>query len=449
MQKIPTEQIPVYQHDPNQVNGKIYVRLTQGFYQNLRRLISGSLMLMFFATTWINLNGEQIVLFDFYSRRIHLFGLMLSPEDLWLLAGFMIIGAVLLFAMAMAYSRIWCGFACPQSIWTWVFIRIEELVEGSRNHRIKQDHQRLYGSRLLRRLLKHGLWLLFAAATAVTFISYFVPVREISADIFSLRLSLDMIGWITIFTLLTYINAGLVREKVCLHMCPYARFQSVMFDEDTRTISYDRNRGEPRTAGKSGGDCVDCHLCVHVCPTGIDIRNGLQADCIACGACIDICDQVMTKLQRPTGLIRFISANHEAGKASPLIRPRLIGYFGGISLVCAGLVWGFVSRDHLLIDISRDRQHLYQINVHGEVCNDYRVTIENIAVSDTHFTIQAEGPLSLEGPVAIQLPQGQRDEYLYRSCAGKNSTLLPHQMVFRVQSHSGEWLAETTFIAPR
>ncbi len=207
------QQIPVHQHDPKQVDGKIYVRLTEGHYQRIRRAISGSLMLMFFLTAWINLDGQQIVLFDFFSRRLHLFGMLLSPKDIYLLAGFMIIGAILLFALASAYSRVWCGFACPQSIWTWVFIRIETITEGRRNNRIKDDKKGWNPGKLTRRIAKHSLWALFATLTSMTFIGYFVPIREIASDIISLNLSLEMFSWILIFALLTYVNAGLVREK--------------------------------------------------------------------------------------------------------------------------------------------------------------------------------------------------------------------------------------------
>jgi len=463
------QQIPVHQHNPKQVNGTIYVRLTRGFFQNLRRLISGSLILMFFATAWINLDGEQIVLFDFYGRRIHLFGLKLSPQDLFLLAGFMIIGAVSLFAMAMAYSRIWCGFACPQSIWTWIFIRIETLVEGSRNNRIKRDKQRLKPANLLRRILKHSLWTLVAAATSITFIGYFVPVREIASDVISLNLSLEMFSWILIFTLLTYINAGLTREKVCLHMCPYARFQSVMFDEDTRTVSYDLTRGEPRLSSvktgsakeSSDGDCVDCKLCVHVCPTGIDIRDGLQADCIACGACIDVCDEVMDKLSKPRGLIRFISANTEQNKPSPVLRPRLVGYLVAILATFGYLIWEFNDRDQLLIEVLKDRQNIYRITGEGQVCNDYMLIAENLSLDSTGFTVALNQRsaqtvhFTLEGPGYLKLDQGKRNVFNYRVCAApsaigleteQRSTSEALQFVLATNGHF--WRQQSSFIFP-
>ena len=480
MQQIPAKQIPVQIHNPGQKNGKIYVRLTSGLFQNLRRLISGSMMLMFFGTAWINLDGHQIVLFDFFSRRIHLFGLQLSPQDLFLLAGFMIVGAVLLFAMAMAYSRIWCGFACPQSIWSWIFIRIEDMTEGSRNKRIKRDMQGLNSGNLLRRIIKHSLWLVVATATAITFIGYFVPIREIATDVLNAEMSLEMFSWILIFALLTYVNAGLTREKVCLHMCPYARFQSVMFDEDTRVVSYNSDRGEPRakpgakpgtqsstTASTStrtksftttetiaetkSGDCVDCHLCVHVCPTGIDIRHGLQADCIACGACIDVCDQVMTKLKRPTGLIRFISANQEAGNKSALLRPRLIGYFAAILLISGYLGWEFSQREALIVDISKDRQFLYQHNSQGQLCNDYQMIIENLAIISDTLNISVEDKrFILFGSDKIKTKQGQREEYRYRICTEQATGLPPRtDLQFLISNAEKTWRAQSTFIAPR
>ncbi len=447
------QKIPVYEYDPHQKSGKIYVRLTEGLFQNLRRLISGSLMLMFFATAWINFDGQQIVLFDFFNRRIHLFGLLLSPKDLFLLAGMMIFGATLLFAMAMAYSRVWCGFACPQSIWTWVFIRIEDLTEGSRNNRIKADRN-MRGMNLARRILKHILWLLFATLTAVTFIGYFTPIREIATDIMQLNVSAELAGWIIIFALLTYVNAGLTREKVCLHMCPYSRFQSVMFDEDTRTVSYDATRGEPRrterkeSAAEGRGDCIDCKLCIHVCPTGIDIREGLQADCLACGACIDVCDQVMIKTKKPTGLIRFKSANAEAGQASAVWRPRLAGYMTVMTAMAVGLGWGFMDRDAVLIDISRDRQNLYQVDNRGLICNDYQLAVENVYLDQQALSIAvADTQYSLSGPQQIQLPLGQRGEYQLRVCRQDDANPSP-AVQFMISSSDQKWLADTTFIDP-
>lgn len=461
------QKIPVHQHDPNQVNGKIYVRLTQGFFQNLRRLISGSLMLMFFGTVWINLNDQQIVLFDFFGRRIHLFGLQLSPQDLFLLAGFMIIGAVLLFAMAMAYSRIWCGFACPQSIWSWLFIRIETLTEGNRNKRIKLDQGKFSLELMARRALKHLLWVLLATLTAITFIGYFVPIREIATDILNLQLSLEMFSWILIFALLTYINAGLTREKVCLHMCPYSRFQSVMFDEDTRVVSYDKNRGEPRSpsikakTAQQSGDCVDCNLCVHVCPTGIDIRQGLQADCIACGACIDACDIVMKKLGRKTGLIRFISAHAEQGKASPLLRPRLIGYLGAIALVSVYLGWEFNNRDQLLIEVLRDRQNIYRITEAGHICNDYRMIVENVALNTPDretvglkLNLKQKKQYSLQGPELIDLGQGERSEFNLQVCDNSREGKAADQpgsepLQFRLSANGEVWSQTSSFLYPQ
>ncbi len=450
------QQIPVHQHDPKQVDGKIYVRLTEGHYQRIRRAISGTLMLMFFLTAWINLDGQQIVLFDFFSRRLHLFGMLLSPKDIYLLAGFMIVGAILLFALASAYSRVWCGFACPQSIWTWVFIRIETLTEGRRNNRIKDDQKGWNPSKLSRRIAKHSLWALFATLTSMTFIGYFVPIREIASDIISLNLSLEMFSWILIFALLTYVNAGLVREKVCAHMCPYARFQSVMFDPDTRNISYDVERGEPRHKNRSssneGGDCIDCKLCVHVCPTGIDIRQGLQSDCISCGACIDACDDVMTRIRRPTGLIRFISENQEQGKASPVLRPRIYAYIASIVLISGYLAWAFANKEALIMDVLRDRQTLYVTNGAGEICNEYHLIIENVSVAATDFSLALDNSLlRLEGKSSLNLQPGQRNELNYRVCAphDTDTALIPRQINFTAASSDSQWQQLSSFIMPQ
>ncbi|MFG1490603.1 cytochrome c oxidase accessory protein CcoG, partial [Oceanospirillum sp. HFRX-1_2] len=355
---------------------KFYVRLTEGRFQNWRRLVSGPLIIAFFLLAWLQWDGQPLLLFSFEERRIYLFGGQLSWHDLPLMAGLMIAGACLLFFMAVGWGRVWCGFACPQSIWTWLFIRIEQMTEGKASLRAKNDRLPLTGKRLLRRLAKHGLWLAFSFLTALTFTGYFLPVQELFTGFFTLDLSLAVWGWLISMAALTYVNAGLVREKICLHACPYSRFQGVMFDQHTRTVSYDDGRGEPRRLrGKNGqvdmipvqnlavapvqkrvandssmpviknsaGDCVDCTICVQVCPVGIDIRDGLQAACIDCGACIDACDQVMDKVGKPRGLIRFASEVELSGSPvkQTLMRPKLAGYAVVMLLALGAVMLGF------------------------------------------------------------------------------------------------------------
>jgi cytochrome c oxidase accessory protein FixG len=324
--------------------------------------------------------------------------------------------------MAVLWGRIWCGFACPQSIWPWLFIRNEAWTEGSAHRRARAAGHPLRGGRLLRALCKHSLWLALAAATAITFTGYFVPVRTLLAQLWHLQAGADIWGWLLTMTALTYLNAGLVREKICLHACPYARIQAVMYDRHTRSVSYDAGRGEPRaswrTSDSSSGACVDCKLCVQVCPTGIDIRHGLQAACIDCGACIDACDGVMTRLQRPTGLIRFASAAALAGDREQRWRPRLLGYGAVLASTLAAVVWGFSGIDELQVDVRRDRSALFSQPNPRTVCNVYSVQVEGFSAGAERVQVRLEGAgsLRLRGPASLDLRGNDALWTPYRVC---------------------------------
>ena len=441
-------------------NGKFHVRLVEGLYQNLRRFISWPMILLFFGTVWLEINQQPAALFDFTNHRILLFGLDLSWYDLPALAGLLIAAASLLFFLAVGWGRVWCGFACPQSIWTWIFIRIEDFIEGSAAKRSKQAIKQLSGTLLLRRIIKHLLWFAFAVLTALTFTGYFVPIRELITDIATLELSAAALGWILIMALLTYFNAGLVREKVCLHMCPYSRFQGVMFDSRTYTVTYDASRGEPRAhlRGKSenSGDCVDCGMCVQVCPTGIDIRHGLQAACIDCGACIDACDFVMEKLQRPKGLIGFYSEQQlekaqRPSQAQPLLRPRLVGYLTVLLITLVGVSYSLSNRTLLLVEIERDRGQLYQ-RVNGLVCNNYRIKLEAFVdhLQQVDVSVSSHDPaiqLRLKGSESMRFSDNTAVTS-YRVCA--ESVDLPARSKIDFTFTQGDFqLSKTnTLIAP-
>ena len=441
MQKIPVQSI-----EPSSlVDNKIHVRLTEGFFQQCRRLISWPLLMVYFVLVWIQVDGQPWLLFDFSQRRIILFGTSLSWHDLPLLAGVMIAGTSLLFFMAVGWGRVWCGFACPQSIWTWVFIRIEQWTEGRANIRARHESLPLRGGILIRRISKHLLWVSFSIITAVTFTGYFIPIRELVADLWLWQAGASTLGWLTCMAALTYLNAGLVREKICLHACPYARFQGVMFDDQTRTVSYDKSRGEPRSnkrmADGSSGDCVDCGLCVQVCPTGIDIRNGLQA------ACIDCCDAVMEKIHRPKGLIRFCSEDQLAKRSSPLWRPRLVAYLLVLFSTSAAVVYGFSDKTELLVEIRRDRGQLFHQLDETTICNRYLFKIEsfNPELEEVQVTVSGLAAAKLEGVTTISAENfGQ---WLpYRICASTpltdNKALLIH-----FSSTNFSYQKSTTFLA--
>lgn len=405
---------------PSQTS-KIHVRLTEGRFQNLRRLISWPLLLAFFGLVWVQVDGQAWLLFDFTQRRIVVFGSYFSWQDLHIMTGMMIAGAALLFTLAMAWGRVWCGFACPQSIWTWLFLRIEHWVEGRAGVRARSDHLPLKGQRLLRRIIKHGLWLLLALVTGLTFTGYFVPIREMVMQLVTMEASLPLLTWLLCMTLLTYLNAGLVREQICLHACPYSRFQGVMMDDATRKVSYDRLRGEPRRSSENpnpaAAACIDCTLCVQVCPTGIDIRDGMQAACIDCGACIDACDQVMNKTAQPTGLIRFASEKALRGEASRLWRSKLVGYLLITLVALFATGYGFVSKKELTAEIRRERGELFRWLSDGQLCNFYHIKVEGFdpTLTQVQVTLLNQPELQLYGPEYLPL-DNRGDWVAYRIC---------------------------------
>lgn len=449
MQQIPIKTIP----NTTAVGGKIHVRLTSGFFQNLRRGISIPLLVMYFLLVWVQIDGHPWLLFDFAGQKIVLFSVTLSWHDLPLLAGIMIAGTCLLFFAAVAWGRVWCGFACPQSIWTWLFIRIETFVEGRANVRKRNEHQPLKSSLLIKRITKHLLWLVAAFLTALTFSGYFIPIRDLCHQLINFEASYTVIGWLVMMTTLTYLNAGLVREKVCFHMCPYSRFQGVMFDADTRTVSYDAARGEPRSnarnADDNSGDCVDCGLCVQVCPTGIDIRDGLQYECIDCGACIDACDAVMDKLDRPKRLIGFKSEHQLEKKPSKLLRPRFLGYGAVMLTAFIAVGYGFSTKDTLVFDVLRDRSTLSYTNSDGELCNSYLFKLRSVKQESTVVNISINAPTSfyLVGPKTITLSNDKQQGEIYQLCQRKDSVKYRQQILFMAESNDQKLTKQATFLA--
>lgn len=376
----------------------IYTRAFTGLYRNVRRVGGALLLFIYFATPWLTINGRQAVWWDLPSRKFYIFGATFWPQDFILLSGLLIVSAFGLFFMTVYAGRVWCGYSCPQSIWTWMFMACEQFTEGDRNQRIALDRAPMSLEKWTRKACKHGLWWVLALATALTFVGYFTPVRALVLDFFGARADAWAYVWVGLIMLATYGNAGWLREQVCIHMCPYARFQSVMFDKDTLVVSYDSQRGERRgprrkdaLRGDAGlGDCVDCTMCVQVCPTGIDIRDGLQIECISCAACVDACDNVMDKMNYPRGLISYTTEHRLTGQPGRTLRPRLLGYAAVLLTMIGMLAAAFAMRPLAALDVSKDRM-LYRENSAGRIENVYSLKLINKDQRDHTYLLAAGG----------------------------------------------------------
>jgi cytochrome c oxidase accessory protein FixG len=387
---------------------KIYPREIAGRYARLRSLSAWVLLGLFYIGPWLEWNQRQAVLFDLPARKFYVFGLVLWPQDFIFLTGLLVIAALTLFFVTALAGRLWCGYACPQTVWTEVFLWMERVTEGDRIDRIKLDRAPWSGRKLARKSAKQFLWVIFALWTGVTFVGYFTPIHTFLAEIGGFTVGPWEAFWSLFYGFATYGNAGYLREQVCKYMCPYARFQSAMFDRDTLIITYDAERGEPRGARRRGtdpkaagrGSCIDCTWCVQVCPTGIDIRNGLQYDCIACAACIDACDAVMDKMGDARGLIRYTTQQALEHGKTRILRPRILIYGALLMLLTTALGVSLAMRKQVEVDVIRDRNALYRLLDDGRVENVYNVKILNKTEAPHVFviTVAGEGALALDPP---------------------------------------------------
>ena len=442
----PSKVIPIVpaameNHDDNPIAlyaaaKKVYPRSVQGVFARWRWAMVFLTQLVFYGLPWLEWGQRQAVLFDLNTRRFYIFGLVLYPQDFIYLTGLLVISALSLFLFTAVAGRLWCGYTCPQTVYSEIFMWVERKIEGDRTLRMRLDESPASLEKLVKKTFKHVVWISIALWTGFTFVGYFTPIRELGMAFLQTQMGSWEVFWVLFYGFATYGNAGFMREQVCKYMCPYARFQSAMFDRDTLIVTYDPARGEPRGARSRKADpkalglgaCVDCGLCVQVCPTGIDIRKGLQYECISCAACIDVCDGVMDKMNYPRGLIRQTTQNGLDGQWTQaqmwrrIFRPRVLVYSGVLLALTVGLLTSLVVRTPLKVDVVLDRAALSRIVAGGKLENVYRIQIMNATEVEQQYRLSAAGLEGLElasdtevtvgpaesrwVPVRLQIPYG-------------------------------------------
>ncbi len=445
---------------------KIYPRSVTGRFVNWRWIFVWLTQIVFYGLPWMQWGERQAVLFDLAARRFYLFGYVLYPQDFIYLTGLLVISALSLFLFTAVAGRLWCGFACPQTVYTEIFLWIERRVEGDRNARMRLDQGALSLEKVGKKWLKHFLWVAFSLWTGFTFVGFFTPITELGQEVLQARMGSWEVFWVLFYGFATYGNAGWMREQVCKYMCPYARFQSAMFDKDTLVVSYDVARGEPRgTRGRSDdlvakglGSCIDCELCVQVCPTGIDIRQGLQYECIGCAACIDVCDSVMDKMRYPRGLIRFTTQNALAQGLTRAqtwrraLRPRVLVYTVILGALTLAVGISLALRTPLKVDVVRDRAALARIVAGGQIENVYRLQIMNATETAQTYRLTAEG---LPGLIVASEPEFSVEAAQSRWVAVRlqvpyaSSTPGSHPIRFHVTSGDDTVTEKSVFLLPR
>lgn len=427
---------------------KIYARSVSGVFDRWRWVMVWATQLFFYGVPWLEWGGRQAMLFDLEAKRFYIFGLVFHPQDLIYLSFLLIVSALSLFLFTAVAGRLWCGFTCPQTVYTEIFMWIENKIEGDRIARMRLDDSKWNLNKVTRKSLKQVAWITFGLWTGVTFVGYFTPIRELVPSIIEWQLGGWETFWICFYGFATYGNAGYMREQVCKYMCPYARFQSAMFDDDTMIVTYDETRGEPRGARSKKvaenanglGSCIDCSICVQVCPTGIDIRNGLQYECIGCGACIDACDDVMDKMGYAKGLIKYSTQNGMTNRWSRqqmlrrLMRPRVLIYTAILVILTVGMVVSLYFKPDFRLDVLRDRGVLARFTDEGNIENVYTLKLENDTETIRDFDLKVSGLPEL----VMHLADGNAQDFKSLQPFEKRNVVLELQLadgVVRTGSH--------------
>ncbi len=451
-----------------EANKKIYPRSVSGFFSKWRWGLVILTQLVFYGLPWLQWGERQAVLFDLEARRFYIFGLVLYPQDFIYLSGLLVIAALSLFLFTAVAGRLWCGFSCPQTVYTEIFLWIEHRIEGDRSARLRRDAELMSGNKFLRKGSKHLAWLLLSLWTGFTFVGYFTPILELGAEFASFQLSAWEMFWVFFYGSATYGNAGFLREQVCKHMCPYARFQSAMFDHDTLTVTYDELRGEPRGARSRKADpaqlklgsCVDCSLCVQVCPPGIDIRKGLQYECIGCGACADVCDTVMDKMGYARGLVKFSTQNaitngwNRAETIQQVFRPRVLVYAATLTGIVVALAVSLTLRVPFKVDVVRDRNAVVREVDGGLLENVYRMQLMNATEVNQEFRLTVHGlpDVRLASPDRVAVGATQSRWVAVRvqvPVDASKSGSYPIQFEIEALSGTGHVTEKSVFLLPR
>jgi cytochrome c oxidase accessory protein FixG len=465
-----TDEVALYE-----IRKTIHPRAVHGWFARWRWTLVFLTQAVFYGVPWLTWNGRQAVLFDLGARKFYLFGGVFWPQDVIYLAVLLILSALSLFLFTAIAGRLWCGYACPQTVYTEIFMWIERKIEGDRLARVRLDAAPLTLEKFVIKALKHTAWFAIALWTGYTFVGYFTPIRDVGVRAITWQLGPWESFWILFYGIATYGNAGWLREQVCKYMCPYARFQSVMFDKDTLVITYDRARGEPRGGrarsvdprAQGLGDCIDCNICVQVCPTGIDIRKGLQYECIGCAACIDGCNQVMDKMGYPKGLIRYTTENALAHGMTPaamwkrVFRLRTLLYGAGLLVITGVAASSLALRNPLKVDVIRDRGALAREANPGQIENVYRVQVMNTDERSRSYLIGVSGLpglkiMDLQQPIELKAESTKlfavRLQAPLDFPGAAAPAVGPHKIELTVQAVDDDKVVrheQTTFIIPR